>query len=135
MIQQNELRIGNLIDDGYGNPLTVTSINERMVCSDNWGFEYESAEPILLTPDILLKCGFAETINNRDSGYKQIGKNIGGHDFMFTIECNHQPEFYFDMVGVDIIYLHQLQNLYHALTFEELEITDLKRINTPTNNC
>ena len=78
-------------------------------------------KPVSITEEWLLKFGFKLTINNKDSGYKQFGLNIKGLDLMFCLECNSdKPDFYLNMVGVDIDYIHQLQNLYFALTGVEL---------------
>ena len=77
----------------------------------------EEFEPILLTRDMLEKCGFENIdANDQYNSYKKepltirfvagnaIRANIGDHEFV----CQ---------------YLHQLQNLYFDLTGEELEIT------------
>jgi len=132
MIKVNELRIGNYVYNNENKLSRIKQINAiGTVLLNNLEFYNEDAEwgqhcneisGIPLTIEILLSCGFDETINNRDSGYRQIGKVVNGHDFMFTIECNCGPEFYFDMVGVELNYLHQLQNLFFALTSTELKV-------------
>ena len=117
MINANELRIGNWL---YGiNPLSPgynpgkiyfqvenifgESINLYIVP----GFETERAydvEPIPITMEILEKCGFSgawTTINGLDG-------NLMGVKL---------PE-----LEYEIKYVHQLQNLYFALTGNELNI-------------
>lgn len=72
-----------------------------------------NAEPIELTEEILLKCGFKHTGNGF---YEILGK--------FFELCNIGNEFFntgFKGVSIGKInFLHQLQNLYFALTNEEL---------------
>lgn len=130
-MKATDLRIGNLVNDEDGTPMYIAGIwpvvsnKHNFIDSAGNTGDVNILSEIKLTPAILEKCGFKTAINNRDSGYKQMGVIVNGHDFMFTIECNHQPEFYFDMVGTEINHLHQLQNLYYALCGEELQIKDL----------
>lgn len=68
-----------------------------------------------ITGHILAKSGFEL------NGIGAYELTVNGINFMFDTKFN-TVEFYLDMVGVDIIYLHQLQNLYALLTGKELEI-------------
>lgn len=107
-MKEQELRVGNYyiykedseiqkIDDSYSLYLIAENIKD--------------IEPIELTEGILLKCGFipCSIIDNHF--------NISG---MCIWKCNDM--FLCDKNGVHIKYLHQLQNLYFALTNEELNI-------------
>jgi len=137
MIQANELRIGNLVilnniyrpkDIGQIRLVNAITKEDASVSRltkepfiDTYGQYLQYIEGIPLTEEWLLKFGFKLTINNKDSGYKQFGLNIKGLDLMFCLECNSdKPDFYLNMVGVDIDYIHQLQNLIFDLTGVEL---------------
>jgi hypothetical protein len=112
----NELRIGNLIKFSEdGTIFTVGSIEERGFTVQNdeettW-IEAEEFEPIPLTEEWLLKFGFKIWDRNK---WSDLGMNIvlleNGDNFLFLANQRH----------VNIFYVHQLQNLYFALTGEEL---------------
>ena len=77
-----------------------------------FGAKVESeVEPIQLTEDILLKCGFSKA-----NGYKQGGYEITTYEDGYILDNGYQ------IMGKTFFYLHQLQNLYFALTNEELNI-------------
>jgi hypothetical protein len=109
MIKANELRIGNWVYNS-GEPYKIDWRND-----DYW--HTDSLEPIPLTPEILEKCGF----NN-------FGKDLIHSDF--AIEKRKDIAVLWPNEGctethnikVPCKYLHQLQNLFFALTGEELEI-------------
>lgn len=128
-MKANELRIGNwVLSDPYGIPSRITRAN---FISDD--FDY--LEPIPLTPEILEKCGFIRTsINNpffnmaslTISREMEISVHNAGtpNEMIFLSETDGQRSVVvirnFDYDGKT--YVHQLQNLYFALTGEELEI-------------
>lgn len=107
MIQANELRIGNWV---YSLILEenaqITSINSSIK---------DLLNPIELTEEILLKCGF-----------KHKGGGFYIHCKSLIELCNVSDKFFVvgfkDVSLGNIYYLHQLQNLYFALTGQELEI-------------
>jgi hypothetical protein len=107
MIPQNELRVNNWVYD------TDIPGNSQLKTGFDIAF-HERFEPIPLTPELLEKAGFKKgeytfakmdfTLNyNSDLGDYRYRRQDGG--------------------ATSIIHLHQLQNLYFALTGEELEIT------------
>lgn len=125
-----ELRIGNLVEckvfgdtytdrfPHYGkNVFTVFSACKDFVKIDI-GFdalrkvEVHEVNPIPLTKEWLKKFGFI------DDGYKPFGKR----DFLF-IE-NVGVAYKLSLVDNTPKYVHQLQNLYFALTGEELTIPE-----------
>jgi len=122
-LQANELRIGNWVI--WDNP--ILNIRERvqinwedfeLITNKNLGNKYT---PIPLTPEILEKCGF---VRNGDWFYKQ--SFVLG---FLTTDSNFQTEFKFAGTELpfkwnllNITSLHQLQNLYFALTQTELLI-------------
>jgi hypothetical protein len=138
-MKANELRIGNLIK-GTANakvtPPTVYAVYTETFSDIDSGLGI--FEPIPLTEEWLLKFGF-KSIND-SCGYRiEISKNDS--KFWLTVflshdtdgsevwGCNHadltelEPnESFCSSIPVNIDYVHQLQNLYFALTGEELGI-------------
>lgn len=108
MIKANELRIGNLVNR-QGSELIVNGCDIKWFQEDS----YNGLEPIPLTEEILLKCGFKLAID----------ENIYTlHDTIELTQTDYGNSFYFmgNFIKSDIKHLHQLQNLYFALTGEEL---------------
>ena len=123
-MKANELRIGNyvevfvsfcLIKEEQVIDIMCDSINTKS--HENMTFDY--IEPIPLTEDWLLKFGF---------------KMISKHQFRKGIwGCDLRTKSFFKYMANDKInhiadceYVNQLQNLYFALTGEELKYNHLK---------
>ena len=102
MIQVNELRVGNwVLEDG-----------EYKKLKSMWDFDdIDDFDPIPLTEEILLKCGFER---NHYGGLYLLSK--------FDFDLTKEGYFLVDNVRVHCKHLHQLQNLYFALTGTELKI-------------
>lgn len=119
MITANELRIRNWVLRA-GHPVQVTGIsNEGVVLKHGDTFQFEHIQPILLTPEILEKAGF-ELAGDE---YSYNGDSIV--DLTFELdngELTANPFYTGQTVITKIKSLHQLQNLYFALTGEELKI-------------
>lgn len=137
-MEAKELRIGNIIAI-EGTYCTVNSIhlvpqtdevhirvsgyieNNPQHCIFNY-----DASPIPLTPALLEKCGFIRTVTPMQSvNYIDYRK---GNMVCFTLP-DGLVEVEYSGLGIEkrayltkIKYLHQLQNLYFALTGEELEV-------------
>lgn len=114
MIQANELRIGNWILADLGLPSLMP---HKISCGDFRDLGTEKLKedmltPIQLTEEILLKCGFSSPING---WYTSPNKTL---EFGFNGEGKLILMDWF----LEITSLHQLQNLYFALTNTELEI-------------
>jgi hypothetical protein len=111
-MEAKELRIGNYVYDNY------REVYKLIVKSDflnlDYRIEFDILKPIPLTEEILFKCGFEEDgqlFHNQIALYKN---GVGG----FNYNVN-----YFEHENLEEIeHLHQLQNLYCALTGTELEI-------------
>jgi hypothetical protein len=100
----NELRIGNWIQDGNEfEQITIDHLN----CLYSGRCEYD---PITLTEEWLLKFGFEITDNFQTKDRFQTHKQDG----IIWFEYGY--------IVVELNYVHQLQNLYFALTNEELTI-------------
>jgi hypothetical protein len=112
-----ELRIGNLLIDSLtGSLLKVCDVSEtgfittvidtsKFPLPDGW-----KAVPILLTEEWLFRFGFKH----------EIGDYYHKKDHYFGIKFLKGKFTFPSFWHVEIKYLHQLQNLYFALTQEEL---------------
>jgi hypothetical protein len=117
----NELRIGNYISP-LGRGITVVEglcIWDGLIQSSNFAERgIEDFEPIPLTEEWLLKFGATEkykSVSNRWSFGIFALDDPEDEDGILT------NEFYYDST-LKVKYVHQLQNLYFALTGEELTI-------------
>jgi len=131
MIKINELRVGNWVEDWIDkrNCIIQRPIDLEDFCMMfNYGNHPLPFKPIPLTEEVLLKCGFV-----KDDFNGSIWKDLQTHYLEFMImpdgcypiyasipEFSSEPE---PRVSLNRIqYVHQLQNLYFALTGEELEV-------------
>ena len=131
MIQARELRIGNWVEWVYPNRnnqpnkfqfCQIESIRTSLVGVLGSAYGYDQIQPIPLTPEILEKCGFErrnygwiinklKEANDSYFGLFYINDNAG--DLSLKLNSAYCP-------CAEIKHLHQLQNLYFALTGEEL---------------
>jgi hypothetical protein len=121
-----ELRINNLINyDGktikvsgiIGNTIYHSSYDKDGHFFDSNIGDYKPFQPISLTEEWLVRLGFEY---HRESGLY----NKSGYDVMIT---SNGIDFYLGEYGSwykNITTIHQLQNLYFALTGEELTINE-----------
>ena len=109
MIEAKELRNGNLVFDNLGGILKIKGINTES--------DLSHLKPIPITEAWLLKFGFEKT-NRIDYGELKPCYAI----FSFALMVRHNS-YFIDWIGgnTEIKYIHQLQNLYFALTKKELE--------------
>lgn len=119
MIAANELRLGNWVEH-------MTNGNKWQITISDFVEEYEMGQamfhmkPIPLTPEILEKCGFQlapQRISIYEKGLLRLWLGHTGC-IAYLINKDTRESHYIR----DIQHLHQLQNLYFALTGEELEI-------------
>ena len=121
-MKANLLRIGNLLSVGNYD-VKVVEIHHLgvQVCDleetqDTWELFSDRIKPIPLTEEWLLKFGFVTTQwDNFDSYRFEIGNN----DYAIVIYSDGNCEVG-DVITTKINYVHQLQNLYFAITGEEL---------------
>lgn len=131
-MKANELRIGNLVD--LGNRIAKVIEIGHLSCvvvdleeTQDTIEDYKRTKPISLTEEFLLKFGF-EPINKHDNAF--ITYADWTHNYFLQLDVRKADNKYlildnsFDDLRafsmVDIEYVHQLQNLYFALTGEEL---------------
>lgn len=116
-MKTNELRVGNLIYSRNGVVKTVDVINDstQKIEFDDSDDDYRisDCEPIPLTEEWLLKFGLGKFPNRKDLF------NCFGYTILLTQET---PMFYIGVAMIEIKSVHQFQNLYFALTGEELTI-------------
>lgn len=117
MIKPNELRIGNFILDEDGDVMEVTQISNMTVQHPKGLYSIISTiKPIPLTEEWLLKFGFEIVVKNAEKNnillhYHRINKT---YDFLLNEPHSNKYN------TTKLEYVHQLQNLYFALTGEEL---------------
>jgi hypothetical protein len=110
-IKANELRLGNITKYGVIMPNDILNIYQ-MAQADVNPVEYE---PIQLTEEWLIKFGF----ENNGQGIYDLK---GWLPYLRKRKNNYQV---YNVADCFIEYVHELQNLYFALTGEELVIRDL----------
>lgn len=121
MIQANELRIGNaleyFVEDSLSESEWILNIVDAddiaLACKDKYFNKYYRSIP--LTPEILEKCG--AIVYEFDNG---LGNQYRIKDRLFVIRDGNIVDYGSSVI---IKHLHQLQNLYFALTGEELNYT------------
>lgn len=114
MIQANELRIGNWISfkgmwEGEVEKFTSSSVTIK----NNPGFfDIESFEGVELEDKVFSLAGFKHGFVNKNWEIYTLS----------DIEFSKMKDGFYQTGRVKIKYLHQLQNLYFALTGQELEV-------------
>lgn len=134
MILANELRIGNYASAHGKEIIKCVGLDEHFFyymfdsCIKS-SYYLSDIESIPLTPEILEKAGFEETY--ADNAYKLPFNKYSLHSIVITLAKENIVTILDEYTGkeqttvfADAIcqYLHQLQNLYFALTGEELNV-------------
>lgn len=118
MINATELRICNYANiEGH-----EVIVDGRVIC-DLWMGRFASAEPIPITEEWLIKLGYKKNIDEDECPYLYAVK---GKTSLFERE-NGYYNFHIEDVldeGINIKYVHQLQNIYFALTGKELIVRE-----------
>lgn len=122
-VQANELRIGNFIKyEHLGNPVKIGAVDIVHISDNN-----SNVSPIPLTEEWLVKlgakknqlpnCYYISVTNLKAELHFETFSNT---DEILTRIISHYSDLIFDIIK----YVHQLQNLFFALTGEELTIKD-----------
>lgn len=140
-MKNTELRIGNLItgiydgDDEKEAICEVLAVDATQSLGEGWSIMVDSDEsaecfddfkPILLTEEWLIKFGF--TYKRPGAGGQDSWSGYGFwslNDISFLGIKDGKILYYNRIRASQIAYVHQLQNLYFALTGEELTIENL----------
>jgi hypothetical protein len=101
-VKSTELRIGNHAKDPYGKEIKLVTVDK----------DASMLSPIPLTEEWLLKFGFVENTTS----WTRWRKPIGVKEIRLTKNGVNRVTYN----GMRMNHIHQLQNLYHALTGEEL---------------
>jgi hypothetical protein len=122
-MEANELRVGNLIETPYGfSKIDEVGLKDGngyvKIKNKNMGYYLEVCSPIQLTDEILLKCGFEKV-----DEYYFLNGYWASFDADFPLCFGNDGCCQREIIKQNIKHLHQLQNLYFALTGEELQIT------------
>lgn len=122
MIPANELRIGNLVntkDFTFCPVLTIAKSSIRIAIDsvlEDIFCHNEELQPIPITPEILKNCGFNPFFHNFEKSIKINYSVVDNRAYVGNSTSTSGTSV------INIKYLHQLQNLIHALTGEELTI-------------
>ena len=127
-MEAKELRIGNYVKDHLDRVQKVSETrSDAYICYLSNGtklkYKLNTTKPIPLTEDWLLKFGFEEkcSIKNRFINRADFELEFQGDKVAYCVwggeDAPHLTQFFGHCK-----YVHQLQNLYFALTGEELTI-------------
>lgn len=141
MIAENELRLGNWVYNDENKPVKMVVIEtpefaewngsdcQNMFIEDG-NYKYSTINPIPLTPEIIENAGFVKSktdaayyveLNGPDRHFDLVQS---GADYYPSILQQNEMSDEINIVSLNYIQsVHQLQNLYFALTGKELNIT------------
>lgn len=123
-MKSNEFRLGNLVN--FLERVIVVSqpdIENMVRMEFAEGVISELYQPILLNEEWLLRFGFERTYNSQFRLKYDLPCDFIGFDISKTEEKSMEGFRYFGHY-IKIKYVHQLQNLYFALTGQELIINN-----------
>jgi hypothetical protein len=131
MIKSQEFRLGNYLMHKTGvRILTVRCTLEHFALMAKGG--EKDMFPVVLSAPILEKCGFAENkkyaLLPESREFVRVVPVMGSGDIEVRAYIKNNKECFGRAmlnnipVSNNFYHLHQLQNLYHALTGEELEL-------------
>jgi hypothetical protein len=107
----NELRIGNWVYSKLTD--TDFTIEAHDIVNISAGFDNGKVQPIEITEEWLVKFGFKPD-KDHEAFLVKYSLTLLEHSDWFIVWHNGHA------LGIKIKYVHQLQNLYHALTKDEL---------------
>lgn len=137
MIKANELRIGNYVNH---EKTGIIQVNGALIYDQAWHDRDPEEQPfsvpihpILLTPEWLERCGFLQMeFTYADGSTTEAFVYKGRRYIIRRIELKEVEPYYaveyfpypqsHNCIPSELRYLHYLQNLYFALTGEELQI-------------
>lgn len=130
MMEARELRIGNIIDrtDYECRVISIdaASITAAPLNYKGERFVVQEIKPIPLTEGWLVRFGF-ELVASRSNRVFSKGKDFGfdlGIASYLVAYYRHEDELSNIFIRHKVNYVHQLQNIYFALTGEELEMKE-----------
>lgn len=105
MIPENELRIGNWFEW-----IGIASMGRGYDQEKRPGQYCNFKDPIPLTPEILERCGF-----EKSTAWYRLGSHAVNPTVAYLYEYKNIPI-------KEVSFLHELQNLYFAITNKELQV-------------
>ena len=123
-MKANELRIGNWVMGDSERPYQIELSDFSDWYNDHNSHEYgDHVHPISITEEWLLKLGLEQPYDDSPYIYTKDIKECP-YEEGFRIEEHGEVGCYMiDDYYIKIKYIHQLQNLYYALTGEELIVS------------
>lgn len=135
-MEAKDLRIGNKVLACYDvynelfeevtvgciDTIGVTEHGYTISFEDGGREHYEDINPIPLTEEWLVKFGVEELLNQDVYRVNYVNYHKGTNCFSYCLGYYHDDQGYVDNIFKDVNHVHQLQNLYFALTGEELTI-------------
>ena len=131
----NELMFGNYVYNGVGNVLKIYSVISE---GNTGGYKLSTLKPILISEEWLLKFGFNKencfpskhhgnyfSISIVDYKYSFAYSSFRedyGFYHSYTDAIDEKDNNKYDFISCGIKHVHQLQNLYFALTGKQLTI-------------
>nr|DAT09631.1 MAG TPA: hypothetical protein [Caudoviricetes sp.] len=127
MIDAKELRIGNYIQLRNNHVMVggIPNVYKLLIPGEQYAVEVKEFEPIPLTEELFLKCGFRfeydSFCNGIELSYGISLYNTKDEDKNKLFISVNNAEY--AISHIPIKYLHQLQNIYYYLTGKELEVS------------
>jgi hypothetical protein len=118
-MKASELRLGNLIYNKQGN---IVYVNTNHLTLLLYGIENEF-NPIPLTEERVLKFGFKKYVSDDidiDIDFQISFHKKSSEGLIVQLFMDSNGIIFFNHSGISLYSIHQLQNLYFALTGEEL---------------
>jgi hypothetical protein len=127
MINPSELRIGNFVECTFGIRRIKGIVNDKeksatVSFEDSLPDDSQLCSGIPITPELLDRCGF---IIHKNGLYVNNAIWLELNQGRFVTPMYSDGTSFRSAIGKHITYHHQLQNLYFALTGEELIIKEL----------
>ncbi len=123
MVNANETRLGNwVLRDGY--PMQINEIKMYSTSGKPTinGWEEENFEPVPITEEVFLNCGFKIKVRTPYSPQQRF--KLKAHKAFVLERSTIRDSWYYHSHGgglnVKVENLHQLQNLFYATTGTEL---------------
>lgn len=135
MIQANELRVGNLVLIGEDTAIVTCITSEGVSANgEKAAYTYEmfnDISPVVLTEEWLTKTGFVLMEKTYKEHYQGNNSLNFGYPVLYLnkyvyLACNSKGHasgnLFLNGNRIECKYVHQLQNLYFALTGKELTL-------------
>jgi hypothetical protein len=126
-MKTKDLRLGNYVADSSGFTMYVIGIYDDTVLlnfkgneGDVWEVYEKDLRGIMLDTELLIKSGFKRQVTG--IGWDKYSNGLVDLSLAPLSNGSYIPIYHVNGEYVQIKYLHQLQNLFYALTQKELEI-------------